>query len=321
MMMPSLSVVQTDPSRRRNEAPALSSPPNPSEPSSKPLDKPFEADRHLDELPPLFRCHSVNQAAADERLTDTGVWLPPWTVLKRDMRSRPRDNGLDSSSPTLARDDAVPVAVRIVAEGDIEAIFQRDEVRHGIGRRAVHANLAVPIERHETERRIDGDRFTTSMFKPIVLRDRLPVGHTGAAERIDAELQAWLMRITSMSMIVREITRCRYRDNRSGGSWLPAGHGHRECAARHADRPSIRALARSSIHLVTSVSAGPPCGGLYLNAAVLRRIVRGRDDDAVGEAARPAAVVGEDGVGDDRSRRIAAIPIDHDLDAIGREHL
>ncbi len=34
--MPSLSVVQTDPSRRRNDAPALSSPPNPIEPSIRP---------------------------------------------------------------------------------------------------------------------------------------------------------------------------------------------------------------------------------------------------------------------------------------------
>ena len=35
-MMPSLSVVQTVPSRRRNEAPALSSPPKPKEPSMSP---------------------------------------------------------------------------------------------------------------------------------------------------------------------------------------------------------------------------------------------------------------------------------------------
>ena len=34
--MPSLSVVQARPSRRRNEAPALSSPPKPSEPSASP---------------------------------------------------------------------------------------------------------------------------------------------------------------------------------------------------------------------------------------------------------------------------------------------
>ena len=35
-MIPSLSVVQTEPSRHRNDAPALSSPPNPMEPSSSP---------------------------------------------------------------------------------------------------------------------------------------------------------------------------------------------------------------------------------------------------------------------------------------------
>ncbi|CAB4906462.1 unannotated protein [freshwater metagenome] len=34
--MPSLSVVHTEPSRRRNEAPALSSPPNATEPSIRP---------------------------------------------------------------------------------------------------------------------------------------------------------------------------------------------------------------------------------------------------------------------------------------------
>ena len=34
--MPSLSVVQTEPSRRRNDAPALSSPPKPSVPATNP---------------------------------------------------------------------------------------------------------------------------------------------------------------------------------------------------------------------------------------------------------------------------------------------
>ena len=35
-MIPSLSVVHTDPSRCRNDAPALSSPPKATEPSSRP---------------------------------------------------------------------------------------------------------------------------------------------------------------------------------------------------------------------------------------------------------------------------------------------
>ena len=82
----------------------------------------------------------------------------------------------------------MPVVVGIVPESDIETIFQRDEVRHGIGRRTVHPNLAVPIERHEAEGRIDGGIHHLNV-QPIPLCHRLPVGHTGTAERIDAELQ------------------------------------------------------------------------------------------------------------------------------------
>ena len=40
-------------------------------------------------------------------------------------------------------------------------------------------------------------------------------------------------------------------------------------------------LARSWIQEVTSESAGPPCGGLYLKPPSRRRVVRGRDHDAV----------------------------------------
>src|SRR5689334_1791911 len=82
----------------------------------------------------------------------------------------------------------MPVVVCIVAEGDIEAIFQGDEIRHRIGRRTVHANLPVPIERHEPEGRIDGGIYDLNV-QTISLCQWLPVGHTGPAERIDAELQ------------------------------------------------------------------------------------------------------------------------------------
>ena len=56
-------------------------------------------------------------------------------------------------------------------------------------------------------------------------------------------------------------------------------------------------------------------------AAVLRRIVRRRDDDAVGKARFPSLVVGQDRMRDDRRRRVAAVLVDHDLDAVGRKHL
>ena len=78
-MIPSLSVVQTVPSRRRNDAPALSSPPNPIEPSTSPGDEPLEADRDLDEPPPEIGDDAIDHRRRHERLAD-----------RRSRRGQPR---------------------------------------------------------------------------------------------------------------------------------------------------------------------------------------------------------------------------------------
>ena len=53
------------------------------------------------------------------------------------------------------RDDAVPVRVRIVGEGDAILVLQSDQPRHRVRAGAVHADHAVVIDRHEREGRID----------------------------------------------------------------------------------------------------------------------------------------------------------------------
>src|SRR6476646_8449620 len=99
----------------------------------------------------------------------------------------------------------MPVVVCIVAEGDIEAILEGNEVRHRIGRRTVHTNLPVPIERHEPEGRIDVGIDDLNV-QTIPFCQWLPVGHTGPAERIDAELQ--LSRLNHVYIDdLREITK------------------------------------------------------------------------------------------------------------------
>ena len=65
----------------------------------------------------------------------------------------------------------------------------------------------------------------------------------------------------------------------------------------------------------------PAVGRIVLEAAVLRRIVRGRDDDAVGEAVAAPAIVDENGVGDRRRRREAVIALDDGRHLVGRQHL
>ena len=87
------------------------------------------------------------------------------------------------------RDDSVAVGVGVIAKGEIEAIFELDQARHGVGAGAIHANLAVVVERHESKRRVDrrvGDRD----IEAVSVGDRLPVVDGRATQRVDAQLQA-----------------------------------------------------------------------------------------------------------------------------------
>src|SRR5581483_1948560 len=62
---------------------------------------------------------------------------------------------------------------------------------------------------------------------------------------------------------------------------------------------------------------GAAVGRVVLEAAVLGRVVRRRDHDAVGQVLPAAAVIDEDGARDDRRRRHAVVALDHGLDAVG----
>ena len=61
-------------------------------------------------------------------------------------------------------------------------------------------------------------------------------------------------------------------------------------------------------------------GRIVFEPAILRRIVRRRDHDAVGEALFAAVVVGQDRMRNRRRRRIAVVLVDHHLDVVCREH-
>ncbi len=66
---------------------------------------------------------------------------------------------------------------------------------------------------------------------------------------------------------------------------------------------------------------GTTVGRVVLEAAVAGRVVGRRDDDPVGEIRSAGAIVGEDGMGDDRRRRVALAVVDPDVHLVRREHL
>ncbi len=65
----------------------------------------------------------------------------------------------------------------------------------------------------------------------------------------------------------------------------------------------------------------PPVRQVVLKTAIIRRVVRRRDDDAVRQPRGAAAVVLEDRVRHRRSWRVFVVSRDHDLDVVGGQHL
>ena len=74
--MPSLSVVQTLPSRRRNDAPGRLLAAEADRAVEQAGHEPLEPDRHLDQPPAQVGDDPVDQRAGHQRLADGGVRRP-----------------------------------------------------------------------------------------------------------------------------------------------------------------------------------------------------------------------------------------------------
>src|SRR5262245_5466381 len=85
-------------------------------------------------------------------------------------------------------DDAMPIVVCIIAEGNVESVFQTDQFCHGIWRRTVHANLSVPIDGHEAEGRVHCVVHDLYM-NTVAFDNRPPVGDARSAKRINTDLE------------------------------------------------------------------------------------------------------------------------------------
>ena len=91
---------------------------------------------------------------------------------------------------------------------------------------------------------------------------------------------------------------------------------------RDALQPFLHVAVGLLLDLARDVGVSRPAmRRIIFVAAVLRRIVRGRDHDAIGKAVLSALVVGQDRMRDHGRRRIAAALVDHDVDAVGGEYL
>ncbi len=106
--------------------------------------------------------------------------------LREQIRDRRGQVMIRIQQAGAAGDDAVAVVVGVAGERHVEPVLQRDQSGHGVGRRTIHADLAVPVERHEAEGGVDIGVLHGNL-QPVPLGDAAPVGDAGAAQRIGAD--------------------------------------------------------------------------------------------------------------------------------------
>src|ERR1700761_2633160 len=83
----------------------------------------------------------------------------------------------------------MPVMIGVAGKGNVVLGLQTDQALHGVRRRGIQADLAVPVHSHESELRIDvlADNGQVDL---VTLRNSTPIVHTGTTERIDAHVNA-----------------------------------------------------------------------------------------------------------------------------------
>ena len=238
--------------------------------------------------------------------------------MPEEIVDRRRQKRVRLHQPSARGHDAVPVAVRVRPEGNVEGIFHRAQLLHGPRRGAVHPDLAVPVGGHERERRVHGpvDHFEV---QPVHRRQGVPERDVRAAHRVDSDMdlrvadRLHIDDVFEVADIGKDIVD-RVNPLRNERP-VPGNPAHRIGPGGHQFiRPVLdprRGFRRGR----------PSFGRIVLEAAVFGRIVRRRDDDAVREAALLAPVVDEDRARDHGRRREAFPLLDHDVDVICGEDL
>ena len=244
------------PSRRRNDAPADSSPPKPNDPSIRP------GTNHLKPTGTSTSGLPIEAATRSIIEDDTSV-LPiraesgqPGPGPAEEVADRDREEVVGVHQPGVGGDDAVPVGVGVVAGGDVVVVLAPDQRRHRVGRGAVHPDLAVPVQRHEPPGRVD-QRVDHRQVEAVPVGDLAPVVHARPAQRVGADAHPRLADPVEVEHVRQVVDVGPQEVVRRGG-----GPGPRERHPPHpAIPPRISSLARAAMTLVASESAGPPWGG------------------------------------------------------------
>ena len=313
--MPSLSVDHRRAVQTQARRPGAFLPAEAQRPVQQAVHKPLEADGRLVERAVSRPRHPVDHRAAHDRLAHAGVRAPPRTVAE-EIRDRGGEVVIrwQEAGPG---DDTVPIVIRVAREREVEPFSEVDESTHRVGRRGVHPDLPVPVERHEAERGIDHVADADEV-QAVAFRDAMPIVDAGPAERVNAqpELRAPdCIDVDHLGDLPRIGIEVVVAMNRGGAKRL-----------RRREAPHTAQLAREELVRPVLDPPGdhrirwPSVRGVVLEPAVARWIMRRRDDDAVGQTAGAPAVVDEDRMRNGRRRRVLVAGGQHDVHTVCGEH-
>ncbi len=209
------------------------------------------------------------------------------------------------------------VMIGIASKGDVESILDAKQPLHRIDGGRVHPDLAIPIHRHEAKRGVDliaDDR----QVQTITLGNSSPVMHagtpqwvnahvnTGAANRLHVNDAAQIIDIGAKKIMpVGGIRMQRLFQRDSDNTIQP---GFQQCVGPCFDPASDVGIGRAAV------------GRVVLETTVVWRIMRGRDDDAVGHTCAPPLVVDQNGMRHGWRRRVFIPFCQHHFDTICCQH-
>ena len=235
---------------------------------------------------------------------------------RRTGSDRHREVVVRAHQPAVGRDDAVPVGVRVVAGRDGVLVLAGDQRRHRGGRRAVHPDLAVPVQGHEPPGGVD-QGVHHRQVEAVPVCDLAPVADRRPAERVGADPHAGLPDPGQVDGVRQVVDVCPEEVVRRRRSTRPC-----EGDPSHPGQVLLDVGVRS---------VGDPGRGIGVGRAAVRRVVlepavRGRvvrrgHDDAVGEPRGLAEVGAQDRV---RHRGGGGVPVpvvDQHGHVVGHEHL
>ena len=208
------------------------------------------------------------------------------------------------------------IVIRVIGEGQVKLVTQRQQARHRALGGAVHADCAVFIEVHKAEGLIDVV-VNDGQVEIVMLSDTLPVFDTGAAQRIDAQRQSGFLDRRHIDDIrqpfnkrLHQILLC----DVAGGQ-------------RRIKRNTLHALQTGSQQFVGAILYHLSHVGIrraavrrvVLDTTVFRRVVGRRDNNTVSQRAA-LLVVHQNRIGNRRRRGEAVVFLNDDVNAVRRQH-